>query len=1242
MTAAAYSTGTSVAGGFKTGSVNITVPASGSNAANDLMVIMVYKETLSAALTSTNFLKPSDGSSGFDEVPNSNHSLYIGYKRLTTNDSGSYAVNVGGDNSWTEMVCDKITGAITSGSPWDDLDFLASGGNVTAAPIVASTTTGADRLLLYVATNVTGGAWTAASGMTERYDAGGDMTVDTLAQAASGGSGNKSATCAGSGRSISWLGAIKPASSASTVNGTIATTFAFAATAAGKPTVKGTIATTFQFAATAAGKRTTKGAIATTFGFTATAVVPGAPVLGTISTTFGFTATATGHPRTRGTIATTFQFAATAAGKRKTHGTIATTFAFTAVASNVAPPPDVDPDFPWVVRAAPGYDITADPNTMTWVDITSRVRGQIQLRVGKETQGGDSRPCQLTVTLETDDGLLVPTLVTSDWWPYVDEGLPLQFWRCDSDDVPVLRCTVGVDSFNVAWPDGLDDECQVTFVASGELRWMDQGQQVAATASTTTTVAAAPLGSWPLDDADGATSGASALPGGQPMTRTSSSVRFGQVLGPDGVTRYPSVATAGRLYGNVPVTAVTDRWSVQLIAYATSSSTDWWTVAYWTTSSTSAPAWRIRWDGPTSGSTSLRYIDGAGAETAVITVAGNPLGAWHRVAAYCIQSGGNVLCSLYIDGLLAGTGTATGVTTGRVTTIAAGDYDGPGNGMQAVGDVSVWASQVDAATSFTSQTGFDGEQAHIRWLRLFDEAGIRARSDATVSLQMGPQKAGALTDATRAGEDTDGGIAYDEPDGELRYVATSEMYNQAPAITLSARLNGGHLQVPFGATYDDSRSATDVTITREGGGSRRVSVPALRPYPDSDTLSLYTDDLAGAVASWRAHHGAQQVLRYETIFWDAVMVTDNAGNPVLLDATLALRPGMRIVLTDLPRPHPQEDASLILQGWTETHGTGIFRVAAKVGPARLFEIMTIGDNNPANWDDTTARVDSDTSSLVTAVDADDTSLLVASGYGWSTTAVPYDIEIDGERTRVTSVASLVIDAFTRTTSNGWGTATSGQPWSNFTPDSEYAVAGGVATMSLASVGSTRQTMLSGLSLADVDMSAVVSTAVLAAGGYLGAALMVRRAGANDYYFAELRFFPNQSIDVALVRRVGGTETELAACNIGVAHTTSTAYGMRVSVIGSTLKARGWRVSDGEPDSWTISATDTQITAANPVGVRGVLASGNSNSLPVALSVDDVELHMPQVLTVTRAVNDVPKGHDAGAAVKLWRPPVIGL
>jgi hypothetical protein len=183
-------------------------------------------------------------------------------------------------------------------------------------------------------------------------------------------------------------------------------------------------------------------------------------------------------------------------------------------------------------------------------------------------------------------------------------------------------------------------------------------------------------------------------------------------------------------------------------------------------------------------------------------------------------------------------------------------------------------------------------------------------------------------------------------------------------------------------------------------------VPARRAYEDSDTLSLYTDELASAIASWRAHHGAQDVLRYETIHWDAAKVLDSAGDPVLLDATLGLRAGHRIVLTGLPTPHPDEDVSLILQGWTEVHDLETYHVAAKVGPARLFEIATIGSDDSGDWDDTTWRIDSDTSSIGgSGGTTSSTTLVVESDYGWSTTAVPYDWDLLGERVRVTAMGA---------------------------------------------------------------------------------------------------------------------------------------------------------------------------------------------------------------------------------------------
>jgi hypothetical protein len=976
MAAPAFQTKTDLAGNFYATSTTIAVPT--GVAANDVLVFVAYHETATGpAIT---------GFTNKTTYTASSHYITVLWKRATGADSGTYTITLPGTSSWVTAACLRVSGCITSGDPWDFTPVTATASSGTASAAVTGTTVTADTLLVYAGTNLSGGAWTAPSGMTERSDTSDNLTTDTLAQAVAGSTGSKSATCANNGPNASWLSALK-----STSTGTSAPAESASVTVAAN-------AATVTLAATAEGPSVTVTAydatVSTSNSVSATA--ESASVTVTANAAAATVAPSAGAPA----VTVTANDATVAASTTAQSASVSVT-AYDATISHDLPLPDVDPDFPWVFRAAPGFQATDDPASIVWVDISDRILDGWNLRVGRTRPGEQAPARQLSFSVNNDDGLLTPTLVTSDFWPYVKLGLPFDAWRCDSSGVPVQRATVALDSIKLHWPDGLDGHCVADIVASGPLRWQGQGQQVAATAQTTTTLAAAPLALWPCTDGPSATSAASALSGGSPMTPSNAAVVFGQVTGPDGTTMYPTISGGGRLSGTVPTTLVTDRWSVRGSAKTDAATLpDTVNVLTWTTTSPSAPSWRIQWGAPT-GPMTLQWLSSDGTATTVITAATpSPVGGWKQVAAYCVQNAGNVDCTLYLGGVSVGTGTATSVTTGIITTIAAGDWDGtPGYGLESVGDVAVWASAIDAAASYSGQTGYDGEMAHIRFLRLCSEAGIPATSDATTSMPMGPQKSEARTAALRACEDSDGGIMLDRADSGLEYVASSQMYNQTPALELDARTRLD-LQLPFSAGLDDSTAATDVTITREGGSSRRVVVEADRQYADSDTLSLYTDDLAGAVASWRAHHGALSDLRYDGIVWDTEAVTS------LLDDTLAMRPGHLIEVTGLPTPHPADAARLILQGWTETHSTAVMRITALASPARLYEVATVGSDNPADWDDTTARLDSDSSTIGgTGGTTSSTSLVVASTYGWSRTAVPYDWDVLGERVRVTAMSA---------------------------------------------------------------------------------------------------------------------------------------------------------------------------------------------------------------------------------------------
>jgi hypothetical protein len=200
---AAYAAVSNSANAAASGSKTVPVPSGA--AADDIMVIFMYRESLGAAPTCTGFNKPSNGATGFDELANTSHAFYVGWKRLTGADSGNYTVSFGGGSVATELFCFRVTGCPTTGNPFD---VIATGtANSTAAPSVSVTTTVENELLLYGATNFTGGSYTP-SGYTERFD-GDDCTGGTQPMGSAGSSGSKFATCSTSDRTASWLGALK-------------------------------------------------------------------------------------------------------------------------------------------------------------------------------------------------------------------------------------------------------------------------------------------------------------------------------------------------------------------------------------------------------------------------------------------------------------------------------------------------------------------------------------------------------------------------------------------------------------------------------------------------------------------------------------------------------------------------------------------------------------------------------------------------------------------------------------------------------------------------------------------------------------------------------------------------------------------------------------------------------------------------------------------------------------------------
>ncbi|MEV0963255.1 poly-gamma-glutamate hydrolase family protein [Streptomyces sp. NPDC049910] len=196
---------------------------------------------------------------------------------------------------------------------------------------------------------------------------------------------------------------------------------------------------------------------------------------------------------------------------------------------------------------------------------------------------------------------------------------------------------------------------------------------------------------------------------------------------------------------------------------------------------------------------------------------------------------------------------------------------------------------------------------------------------------------------------------------------------------------------------------------------------------------------------------------------------------------------------------------------------------------------------------------------------------------------------------------------------------------------------GYGTIALNSINVSRYTLLPAPS-ADIDLSATVSTDALATGGGHFLALVGRYTDTNNSYLARLEFSTSQTVVLTLRKRVAGTETFLVQHTTGITHAAGTRVAVRMQLSGSTLRARAWLPTEPEPATWQLETTDTALTAAGQMGMRSILSSANTNTLPVTAAWGDVRLHTTQHrFTVVRSINDITKTHASATRVSLATP-----
>jgi hypothetical protein len=835
------------------------------------------------------------------------------------------------------------------------------------------------------------------------------------------------------------------------------------------------------------------------------------------------------------------------------------------------------------------------------------------------------------------------------------------------DDLSIVdpRFTGEVPAWPPTW-DSTGRDIRVPIEARGISGRLGQGAGSATLRSVMYRyLSARPLsGYWPAEDASGATAGVSAIPGLQQLN--GAGLTFGTTgpPGSDGAFTLPDTGSFLASGDSTPGTQVLwfAAWWMRLPSVPASTSQ----VMFIRASIGTARSWQITM-GAASTTVNARAGDGTLLDTSALAYGGTTgPDQWVYYRLQVEQVATNV------EWFLERSAVDTPGTIDTQNSSFAGDI-GVALTMENVGSSAISSAEYchlalynqsadDPTTDIVANIediggGFDGERAGPRMQRLCDEEGVRLRiigqSDVLHTALMGPQTSDTLLNNVQRCADVDQGLLFEPCDFlGLAYRTYATLYNQTAAVSLS--YSSHHLSPPFLPVDDDQSIRNDITASRPGGSSVRLTqatgpLSVLAPpdgvgtYPGGGQFNAQTDGQLTGIAGWLRRLGTVDEARWPNA---RIELHRSAVTASLAAGVAALDAGDLFAVTGLPVGVPRDDVSAMVQGVTELRTNLTREIAFNASPGTPWNVFTVestsGDGNNLG------RADTEGSELAAAATSSATSLTVSTQIGplWTTTVSPvggFGIWVAGERMTVTAIASGVTDTFTRLASNGWGTADTGQAWT---------VTGGlVGEYSVVGSTTARQALVTvnDLHISHIDTGATdhrvrftASVPVVPTGAAITVRAAVRLVDSSNYYEAQLSFATTGAVTLQLFQRVAGSGASItSAITLPDTHSAGNSWLIEADASGTTISGKAWKSTGTEPGGYPLTVIDTDLTAGTRVGVLFRRETSNTNGSQ-NIDFDNVTVANPQTFTVTRSVNGVSKAQAASTAVNLYHPPGYSL
>lgn len=186
----------------------ISVPRVSGTSAGDLVLVAFEKELVGTVTppVGLDFAELGTAPSTTGKV----HQLHLFWRRSAGDDPTTYDFVFSDTAPYAEGVALRIPGALASGDPTEAVQGAARSSNGETTPSVSLTTSGADRLVVWVGANYNGGSWSPPSGFTERYDGGTCLSVATMSMPTAGSTGSVSGACSTSDYATARLLAVLP------------------------------------------------------------------------------------------------------------------------------------------------------------------------------------------------------------------------------------------------------------------------------------------------------------------------------------------------------------------------------------------------------------------------------------------------------------------------------------------------------------------------------------------------------------------------------------------------------------------------------------------------------------------------------------------------------------------------------------------------------------------------------------------------------------------------------------------------------------------------------------------------------------------------------------------------------------------------------------------------------------------------------------------------------------------------